>query len=51
MHQRQRPPITLVEFGQALQEEWNRLPLLTIDRITRSMSCPLTESHAVCLVN
>ena len=26
VRQRQRPPTTLAELGQALQEEWNRLP-------------------------
>ena len=30
IHQRQRPPATLAELGQVLQEKWNRLPQIVI---------------------
>ena len=36
VRQRQRPPTTLVELGQARQEEWNRLPQMVIGRLVRS---------------
>ena len=44
---RQRPPTTLSELGQALQEEWNRLPRMVIGRIIRSMPRRLNQ----CLTN
>ncbi|XP_041366897.1 corticotropin-releasing factor receptor 1-like [Gigantopelta aegis] len=35
VRQRQRPPTTLAELDQALQEEWNRPPQMAIGRLIR----------------
>ena len=43
VRQRQRPPSMLSELGQALQEEWNRLPRMVIGRIIRSIPRRLNE--------
>ena len=47
VRQRQRPPTTLAELGQALQEERNRRPRIAIGRIIRNIPRQLTNRDGI----